>query len=333
MKKIIVLLIMTMIVTFGCTRIPDSVETGVKPGEYEGLKNTDELKKENDSLSKDIESTKEQLDKLKEDYLSLAKSNDEMQKRLSESDELLKSLQDGGMPKFSTESTDRNKILEYLLEKKSMMDKNFRGLDILPVPTNDNIILFETKGYGTYYNQLFIWEPGSKEPVMVEGAHRDVDGGWSWLISGKFLMINTSSKIDCDKIVIDVAAKKVINTVKSCSNDYYAIPDTTSIIMQKAVNGLYSYMIYDYLTGEEKSMSFAFDYQNKNLKFKVNEENKEIIFTVTYEDTDGTEYDVQAVMKIDKIKEKYSVKPYAPATASNPAGEEGKTEEKKEGSV
>lgn len=331
MKKIVILILITAIVAFGCTRIPDSVETGVKPGEYEGLKNTDELKEKNDSLSKDVETTKEQLDKMKEDYLSLAKSNDETLKKLHEAEELLKVLQDSGIPKFSSENTDRNKILEYLHEKKSLMDKNFRGLEILPIPSNDKIILFETKGYGSYYNQLFAWEPGNKEPVMIEGAHYNIGGGWEWLISGKYLMISVSDEPDCDKMVVDIAGKKVSNTFKTSSDDIYLIPETSSILMQKSVNETSAFVLYDFLSGQEKEMKF--DFPNKNLKFKVNDENKEIIFTGTYKD-DYADYSVQAAVTIAKIKEKYEIKALElQSNEANKTDEQGKTEENEEGTI
>lgn len=332
MKKIVILLLITIFVTFGCTRIPDSVETGVMPGEYKGLKNSDELKEENDSLSKDVEETKKQLDKLKEDYLSLAKSNDVTLKKLDESESLLKVLQDGGMPKFTAENTDKTNIVNYLNEKKALLDKSFRGLDILPLASNENIILFRTKGYGNYFNQLFIWEIGKKEPAMIEGAHFDIDGNWKWLLQDKFIIISAANNDGSDKIVVDVAEKKVSNTFKTTSEDVYLIPGTSSILMQKTINETSSFVTYDFLSGEEKEL--IFDFQNKNLKFKVNEENKEIIFTGTYKDANDTEYTVQAVMSISKLKEKYAVKAIEEKDAdTNLIDGSGKSEDNEEGTV
>lgn len=315
MKKIVMLILITIMTTFGCTRIPASVETGVMPGEYEGLINTDELTKDNESLSKDLKETKEQLEKLKEDYLSLAKNNDIILERLDLAESLLNVFQNGELPKFTIENTDKIDISNYLNDQKGVLDKSYKGIEIISLESNENIVLFKTIGYGENYNQLFVWEIGKNEPVMIDGAHYDKDGNWKWLLQDKYIIINSTNIPKSEKIIVDIEKMKVINKLQFSSDDVYLIPGTSSIIMEKAKDDSSSFVIFDFLVSEEKELTF--DFQNKNLKFETDNDNKKIKFTGTYKDNNETEYSVQAIMSVERLKENYGIKAIEESTEQN----------------
>jgi hypothetical protein len=81
-SSILVLVISTLVLAAGCTRLPASEETGLGPGEYEGIVNTQEIKKENVSLKEELEKIKSELEDLEKEYLSLAKSNESIISKL-----------------------------------------------------------------------------------------------------------------------------------------------------------------------------------------------------------------------------------------------------------
>lgn len=312
MKKIVIILLITMFIAFGCTRLPASQETGVTPGVYKGLNtlNYSELETENEELKSQLEQKTTELGKLKDDYLSIAKNNDLIIGKLNDAESLLKQLEDEGveLPKFSIEQTDKNNITNYIKERRGVLSKNFKDVKMIPLNGNDNIILFYTVGYGENYNQIFIWEVGKSEPTVIDGAFFSKDGNWEWLLQDKYILIDSGKNSVIEKKILDINAMKVVSTFETNSDNIYLIPGTASIIIQKAKTDSSApiYEIYDFITGEEKKLSFEF--QDKDLNISVDSSNNTINFTGVYVDGDGITYSVKAVMSIDKLIEKYSVK-------------------------
>jgi hypothetical protein len=83
MKKLFMILLVTIIAASGCTRLPASTETGVKPGEYEGSISSENLRAENKTLKENLDKAQGELEKIKNDYLNLAKNNDLSVEKLS----------------------------------------------------------------------------------------------------------------------------------------------------------------------------------------------------------------------------------------------------------
>lgn len=313
MKKLAIILLITMFVAFGCTRLPASQETGVKPGEYKSSNtlNFEETKTENDKLKRELEQTKGEIQKLKDDYLSIARNNDLLVGKLNEAESLLKQLEDEGveLPKFVLEETDRNSIISYIKERKDVLSKNFKDIKLVPTEENDNIILFYTVGYGENYNQIFIWEVGKSEPIIIDNAFFSKDGNWEWLLKDKYILIDSGKSSIIEKKVLDINAMKIVGTFETNSDDIYLLPGTSSLIIQKAKTDLSTpiYEIYNFITGEENKLNFEFE--DKDLRFNVDSIKNTINFSGTYVDIDNIEYSVKVSMDIDKIKEKYSIKP------------------------
>ena len=312
MKKIAIILLITILTASGCTIIPASEETGVMPGEYEGLNtlSKDELKTENEKIKTELEETLKELEKLKGDYLGIAKNNDLIIKKLNEAETLLKELEDRGLelPKFNLIQTDKDSISKYINERKDSLSNNFKDIEMIALKENENIIMFYTIGYGENYNQIFIWETGKNEPVVVENASFNEDGNWKWLLQDKYLIIDSGKEPIREKRIVDINEKKVVSTFEINSDNIYLIPGTASILMQKPKTDTQSplFIIYDFINDEEKVLNFEF--QDKDLKFNVDDESKIIKFIGTYKNEDDIEYSVQAMINIDKLKEKYSIK-------------------------
>jgi len=312
MKKIAIILLITIFTVFGCTRIPASEETGVMPGEYEGPNtlSKSELTSENEKLKNELDDTSKELEKLKDDYLSVAKNNDLIIKKLDEAENLLKDLEDEGieLPKFNLNETDKNSIYKYIEQRKSVLKSSYKNIEMIPLKENENIIMFYTVGYGENYNQLFVWEIGKTEPVVVEDAYFGKDGSCEWLLQDKYLIIGLGKTDVKEKRIVDVNQKKVISTFETNSDNMYLIPGSASILMQKPKTDKVAplFIIYDFINDEEQVLNFEF--QDKDLKFTVDDTNKTIKFTGTYEKEDDVEYSVEAIINIDKLKAKYSIK-------------------------
>lgn len=312
MKKIAIILLTTILTVFGCTRIPASEETGVMPGEYEGVNtlSKSELTSENEKLKNELDESLKELEKLKDDYLSVAKNNDLIIKKLDEAENLLRELEDKGLelPKFNLQQTDKNSIYNYIEERKNVLKSSYKNIEVIPLKENENIVLFYTVGYGENYNQLFAWEIGETEPVVVEGAYFDKDGGYKWLLQDKYLIIDLGKPDAKEKRIVDVEQKKVISTFETNSDNIYLIPGSASILMQKPKTDTEAplFIIYDFINDEEQVLSFEF--QDKDLIFTVDDANKTIKFTGTYKNEDDVEYSVEALINIDKLKAKYSIK-------------------------
>jgi len=312
MKKIAIILLMTILTASGCTRIPASEETGVMPGEYEGLNTLSigELKTENEKLKNELKEIVMELEKSKDDYLSISKNNDLIIKKLDEAESLLKALEDVGLelPKFKLEQTDRNSIAKYIDDRKNVLDKNYKDIKLIPLEKNENIVIFYTVGYGETYNQIFMWEIGKNEPVIIGDASFNKDGNWRWLLQDKYIIIDSGKTPVSERKIVDIDEMKVVSIFETNSDNIYLIPGTASILMQKVKTDTESplFIAYDFINGEEKKLNFEF--QDKNLKFDVDDGNKTIKFTGTYNNEDDIEYLVQATINIDKLIEKYSIR-------------------------
>ncbi|MBP1926426.1 cell division protein FtsB [Sedimentibacter acidaminivorans] len=312
MKKLAIILLITIFIAFGCTRLPASQETGVKPGEYKSsnILNFEETKTENDKLKRELEQTKVEIQKLKDDYISIARNNDLLVGKLDEAESLLRQLENEGaeLPKFVLEETDKNSIINYIKERKSVLSKNFKDIKLVPTEENDNIILFYTVGYGENYNQIFIWEVGKSEPITIDSAFFSKDGNWEWLQQGKYILIDSGKGSIIEKKILDINAMKIVSTFETNSEDIYLFPETSSLLIQKAKTGSSEpiYEIYNFITGEESKLNFEFN--DKYLRFNVDSIKNTINFSGTYVDIDNIEYSVKVSMDIDIIKEKYSIK-------------------------
>lgn len=312
MKKIVIILLITILTAFGCTRIPASEETGVKPSEYEGVNtlSKNELISENEKIKNELEVTLKELEKLKDDYLSIAKNNDLIIKKLDEAENLLKELEDEGneLPEFNLEQSDKSSIYKYIDDRKNVLNNNFKNIELIPLKENENIVMFYTVGYGENYNQIFIWEIGKTEPVIVEGANFNKEGSYNWLLQNKYIIIDIGKTDVREKRIVDVEQKKVVSIFETNSNNMYLIPGTASILMQKPKTdkSLPLFVIYDFINDEEQVLGFEF--QDKDLKFNVDDENKTITFIGSYKNNDDIEYSIQAAINIEKLIEKYSIK-------------------------
>ena len=157
MKKFILLItIFIFIFVMGCTRLPQSEETGVGPGEYEGIANTEEIKSENITLKEELDKTIEELDnkikeleELKNEYLSLAKSNENIIFKLEEAESKLTIVDSEDIPNFNMEDTDKNSIISYLKDSSNLVDDSIKGIEVI---NTDKSIVFRTIGYGRNYN-------------------------------------------------------------------------------------------------------------------------------------------------------------------------------------
>jgi len=302
MRKTNMILLLTMVTAFiavGCTKLPASQETGVKPSEYEGILGSEKIKKENESLKDELESTKTELEKMGKDYLNLAKNNESIISKLQEAEAKLNIVRSDNLPKFNSETTDKNSIEAYLNDSKNVLDKSYRGIEI--IQSTESGILFSTVGYGDNFNQIFIWEVGKNEPVLIDGASFDKNGSWKWLLENKYIIIENGEK-KSEKKVLDVENKKIESTFES-KEDIYLLPGTTTVLMQKP--SLNTYVLYNFITSSEKELEL--DYKSKYTNFVVDEEKNEITFKGTYTNDSSIEYFVQATINIEKIKEIYEI--------------------------
>ncbi|MGB4439964.1 MAG: hypothetical protein WBJ13_12255, partial [Sedimentibacter sp.] len=302
MRKTTMILLLTLVTAFiaaGCTKLPASQETGVKPFEYEGILSSEEMKKENKSLKGELESTKTELEKMEKDYLSLAKNNESIISKLQEAESKLNIVENNNIPKFNSEKTDKNSIETYLNDSKNVLDDSYRGIEI--IQSGDSGILFSTVGYGNNFNQIFMWEVGQNEPVLINGASYDKNGSWKWLLENKYIIIE-SGENKSERKVLDVENKKIASTFES-KEDIYLLPGTTTVLMQKPSSNTFA--LYNFITSDEKELDL--DYKNKYTNFVVDEEKNEITFKGTYTNDSSVEYFVQATINIEKIKENYEI--------------------------
>lgn len=298
MKKtaMILMLILTFVLILsGCTRLPASVETGVKPSEYTGKLSAEEMKKENESLKNELNSTKTELEKLEKDYLNLAKNNEAIISQLQEAESLLDIVGSDDIPDFKSEGTDKNSIISYLNSSISSLDDSYRRIEI--IKSADSKILFLTTGYGEKFNQVFTWNIGEEKPSLIEGASFEKSGNWQWLLQDKFIAIDSGSG---DKKIIDAENSKVAGEFKA-KGDMYLFSDTKTVLIQNPENNVFS--LYDFSSSTVQELKL--DSKSKYTSFHV--EDGRITFEGTYQDQ-GIEYNVSATMNIEEMKEAYSIK-------------------------
>ncbi|HKM01011.1 MAG TPA: hypothetical protein VJ083_03050 [Sedimentibacter sp.] len=291
MKKIILIITtFTLVFTIGCTRLPVSEETGVGPGEYEGIVNTGEIKKENSVLKEELDEIKAELEELQKEYLSLAKSNENIIFKLEEAESKLQIVESEDIPKFNAESTDKNSIISYLKDSSKLIDDSIKGIEIISF---DNGIVFRTVGYGKEYSQIFIWDEGEKEPVLIDGAVFDKEGSYEWL--GKYLLIRNS---DNNNKVLDIENKKITGSFDD-PQKLQLLEGTTTILLKDDEN---NFILYDFVNDSNKQINLD---NNKYTDFNL--QNGTLVFLGTYVE-ENVEYEMRASFALDKLMEVYEVK-------------------------
>lgn len=298
MKKMTMILMLTLtlfLLLSGCTRLPASVETGVKPSEYTGKLSAEEMKKENESLKHELDSTKTELEKLEKDYMNLAKNNEAIISQLQEAESRLDIVVNDDIPDFKSEGTDMNSITSYLNNSISSLDDSYRKIEI--IQSTDNKILFITTGYGEKFSQVFSWTVGEDKPSLIEGASFEKSGNWQWLLQDKFISIDSGNG---DMKIIDVENSKVAGEFKS-KGETYLLPGTSTVLVQNPENNVFSLFDFSLSTYQELKL----DSKNKYTSYIV--DGNAITFEGTYQDQ-GIEYNVSATINIEEMKEAYSIK-------------------------
>lgn len=289
MKKfILIITIFTLIFTMGCTQLPLSEETGLGPAEYEGIVNTEEIKKENTSLKQELDKTNEELEDLKNEYLSLAKSNESMIFKLEEAESKLQIVDSEDLPKFSTESTDKNSIISYLKDSLKLIDDSVKGIELIK---QDDSIVFRTIGYGKEYSQIYIWTEGESEPRLIDGAVFDKEGSYEWL--DKYILIKNNGK----NKILDLENQKLIGSFDS-PDKLLLLEGSTTVLLKYDDK----FLLYDFINDSNKELKLDNNnYTDFNLK------NNSLIFTGTYDDQ-AIEYEIRATITLGELKELYEVK-------------------------
>ncbi|MEL7649664.1 MAG: hypothetical protein AAGU76_16335 [Sedimentibacter sp.] len=311
------------LLSFGCTRLPASEETGLGPAEYEGQISSDELKSQNKSLTEELESTKTELEKLEKDYLNLAKNNEAMISRLREAESRLEIVESEELPEFSLENSDKAGIIRYLNESRGVLEDSFRDIEI--IKSTDSRIVFCTKGYGDTYSQIFSWEVGKSQPEQIEGAVFDKDGSWKWL-DERFVLIHKGS--GNENRVLDAENGAIVGEF-AAAKEAYLLPGTAALLIQKIDTGTYS--IYDFSSSTEQEIKL--DNRSRYSTFEVDAGGRDITFSGAYSDDGGIEYRVSATINIERLKEIYGIKNRDEADEGEetqemlePESQQGKTE-------
>lgn len=298
MKKITLILSISIVSAYifaGCTMMPASLETGVGPEEYAEIKNTEAIKKENEDLKNELNNIKSEVEKMESEYLELAKNNETVLSKLEEAESKLDILENEGIPQFNSEKTDKNSIMSYLNNNKSVLEERLKGIEILD-NSDESSVLFYTTGYGDALNQLFIWKVGESEPILIDGADFEKDGKLNW-INNKFLEINTGKN---EYKILDADSNSIVCSFIS-KQDAYLIPETSSYIIQdKDTN---KFLVYDFINTKEQEIDL--DNKGKFTAFEINSDN--IIFSGSYSDEYKTQYSLEAVMNLETLKEKYNI--------------------------
>lgn len=296
MKKfILAITIFIFVFVMGCTRLPLSEETGVGPGEYEGIANTEEIKNENVALKEKLDKNIEELDnkikeleELKNEYLSLAKSNENIIFKLEEAESKLKMVESQDIPNFNMEDTDKNSIISYLEDSSNLVDGSIKGIEVI---NTDESIVFRTLGYGRNYSQIFIWDEGQNGPTLIEGAAFHKEGSYEWL--GEYLLIKDNGK----NKVLDIKNKAIAGTFDE-PGKYELLEGTTTILLKDKEN---KFILYDFINDINKQINLD---NNKYTDFNL--QNNFVVFTGLY-DEEGVEYEIRASLGLNKLKEVYEI--------------------------
>lgn len=296
-KLILTLTILSLIFTSACTQIPMSEETGAGPGDYEGISSTEEIKKENLNLKEELDKTKAELDKAKieleeqkDEYLSLAKSNENLIFKLEEAESKLDIVKSEDIPKFNSESTDTNSIISYLKDSSKVIDDSIKGIEII---NTDGSIVFMTLGYGEDYSQIFIWDQGENEPLLIEGASFDKGGSYEWL--GDYILIKNP---DGQNKVLDIENKKMRGSFKE-PQKMLLLDETTTLLLKDEDN---KFLLYDFINDTNKEINLD---NNKYSDFNL--QNDTLVFSGSYAE-DSLQYEMRASLPLDKLKEIYEIK-------------------------
>ncbi|NLK64369.1 MAG: hypothetical protein GX289_04670 [Tissierellia bacterium] len=287
-SSILIVVVSTLLLAVGCTRLPASDETGLGPGEYEGIVNTGEIKKENLSLKDELEKTKAKLEELEEEYLSLAKSNENIIFKLEEAESKLKIVESEDIPKFNTESTDINGIVSYLKDSSRLIDKSTKGIELIK---SHGSVVFRTIGYGDEHSQIFIWNEGENEPMLIEGASFDNEGSYEWL--DKYILIKNDGK----NKVLDIEKKRITGFFDEPLK-MQLLKDTTTVLLKDKDN---KFVLYDFINDTNKQINLD---NNKYTDFNLQEDF--VLFTGTYTEN-GVEYEMRATFALDKMMEMYEI--------------------------
>ncbi|MDI9495062.1 MAG: hypothetical protein QM227_02195 [Bacillota bacterium] len=298
-SSILVLVISTLVLAAGCTRLPASEETGLGPGEYEGIVNTQEIKKENVSLKEELEKIKSELEDLEKEYLSLAKSNESIISKLQEAESKLDIVEAEDIPKFKIEDTDLNSIVQYLEESSSIIDKSVKGIDII---SSGERVVFRTIGYGNVYSQIFIWDEGENEPTLIDGASFDKDGSYEWL--DRYILIKSGGK----NKVLDIENKKITGLFDEPLK-MQLLKDTTTVLLKDKDN---KFVLYDFINDSNKQINLD---NNKYTDFNLQEDF--VLFTGTYTEN-GVEYEIRARLALDELMEMYEIQRADEAGTASP---------------
>jgi len=290
------LIVFTLLFAMGCTQIPVSQETGLGPEEYEGIAGTEEIKKENLSLKEELDGTKAELnefktkfEELEDEYLSLAKSNENIIFKLEEAESRLKIVQSGDMPKFNSENTDADSIVSYLKESSELVDDSVKGIEI--IGTDENIV-FRTQGYGDDYSQIFIWDEGENQPAAIDGATFDREGSYEWL--GSYILIKSS---DGKNKILDIENKKIIGSFDE-PQKMQLLEGTTTILLKDKDS---KFVLFDFVNDSNKQINLD---NNKYTDFNL--ENDSVVFTGAYVENE-VEYEIKAAFALDKMMETYEI--------------------------
>ncbi len=296
MKKLMLITILILVFVMGCTRLPLSEETGVGPGEYEGITNTEEIKNENKTLKEELEKTIEELDnkfkeleELKNEYLSLAKSNENIIFKLEEAESKLKIVESEDIPKFNVENADKNSIISYLKDSSKLIDDSIKGIEVI---STEKGIVFRTLGYGKDYSQIFIWDEGENEPTLIDGAVLYKEGSYEWI--NEYLLIKNSGK----NKVLDIENKSIIGIFDE-PKKFELLEGTTTILLKDNDN---KFVLYDFINDSYKQITLD---NNKYTDFNLQKDS--VVFSGTYVE-ENVEYEIRASINLDKLKEVYEIK-------------------------
>ena len=283
-KCILIIAVFTLIFAMGCTQIPISEETGAGPGEYEGIANTEEIKKENLSLKEELDKIKTEFEELEKDYLSLVESNESIISKLEETESKLDIVNSEGIPEFNLEETDKDSIVTYLKDSSKLIDDSIKGIEVISA---DESVVFRTLGYGENYSQIFIWDEGENEPLLIDQASFDREGSYEWL--GKYILIKNDHK----NKVLDIENKKITGSFDEPLK-MQLLEGTTVVLLKDKDN---KFVLYDFINDNNKQINL-----NNNKYTDFNLQNNFVIFTGAYVEND-VEYEIRASITLDKIME------------------------------
>jgi hypothetical protein len=285
-KFILFITVFTLMLTIGCTQIPKSEETGLGPEGYEGIASTEEIKKENSSLKEELEKIKTEFEELEKNYLRLVKNNENLISKLEETESKLEIISSEDIPEFKSEETDKDSIVSYLNDSSKLIDDSIKGIEII---SSGESVVFRTLGYGEEYSQIFIWDEGENEPVLIDGAAIEKGGSYEWL--GKYILIKNKDK----NKVLDIENKKITGSFDE-PQKLQLLEKTASILLKDKDN---NFVLYDFINNNSKQINLD---NNKYTDFDLR--NNIAVFSGAYVEND-VEYEIRASITLDKLIEAF----------------------------